>query len=205
MINNVNTSSSTLWSNISRQVNNRQQQPHVPQGFGRIGANLSEDVSGLTDRETEIFNQIRDKIGGPVKFNLGDLTSDCGRTISVLGFTGFSALGERSPFMITHDMLREMATDENVYRERMAWVQEMLTQQNHMEKALAENKMRAAQEDIERRSNAVKANIMSVVDSFWLDNQNEGSTATQSIQNQVSQQVAERYEQMLSGKYSYFN
>jgi len=165
MITNVNTASTSIWPNVSRQSNNRQQSPPVPQGFGRIGSNLSSDASGLTGRETEIFNRIQDKVGGPVKFNMGDYTCEQGRTLTVLGFTGFSASGERSPFMITHDMLREMAADENVYRERMAWVQEMLTQQNFMEKSLAENKMNAAREDAERRGNAVRAKVMSVVDS----------------------------------------
>ena len=200
MINNVNTSATTPWSMVGRQSNGRQQSPHIPQGFGRIGANLSATMPGITEREEEILNQIRDKVGGSVKFNLGDYTNDAGQTLTVLGFTGFGASGERSPFMITHDMLREMATDENVYRERMAWVQEMLTQQNFMERSLAENRMRAAQEDAERRGNAVRANIMSVADSFWLDNQNDGSSTTQAIQNQTTGQVAGRYEQMLSGQ-----
>ena len=169
MIANINTTSTATWLSVNKQANNRQQ-PHVPQGFGRIGANLSSDVSGLTDKETEIFNKIQDKVGGLVKFNMGDYVCESGRKLTVLGFTGFSASGERSPFMITHDMLREMAADENVYHKQMAWVQEMLAQQNNTEKSLAENKMKAAQEDAERRSNAVRANIVSVVDSFWREN-----------------------------------
>ena len=173
MVNNVGTNSSAIWLSANKQTNKRQQAPHVPQGFGRIGANLSASVPDLTDRETEILNRIRDKVGGSVKFNMGDYTGDCGLTLSVLGFTGFSASGERSPFMITHGMLQQMAADDSVYHERMAWVQEMMQQQNTMERALAENKMRAAREDAERRSNAIRANVISIADSFWLDNQNE--------------------------------
>ena len=196
MVNNVGIGSNALWPSNNVKTKNQQQTPHVPQGFGRVGGNLTATAPNLTERESEIFDRIRDMVGGPVKFNLGCYTGECGRTITTIGFV--IGATERTPFMITHDMLREMAADENVYRERMAWVQEMLQLQNDSERSFAENKMRTAQEDAERRGNAIRSKVQSVVDSFWNVDRNENGSVAQANQNQIREQVANRYEQNLS-------
>jgi hypothetical protein len=190
----VNNTLTSLFPKTSRQANSGQQ-PHVPQSFGRLGSNLSETMPDLTDREAEILNHIRKAAGGPVKFNLGDYTSACGLTISTLGFNGAGACGTRSPFMITHKMLSEMAADEVVYRERMAWIQEILHEQNTLEASLADGKRKAEQEDAERKAQQIRMRIMSAT-GFWDDNQREGLSTSQS--GHLVQKMADSYEQMIS-------
>ena len=164
----------------------------LPNNFVQVNPNLVDTIPGLTEREAEILESIRELVGGSVMFNLGKHTSSNGLTVVQTGFNG-----RNTPFMVTHGMLREMAADENVYREQMELIQKSVRIQNDRERSFAENKTRAAQEDSERRSDVIRANVTVLTDLFWLNNQNEGSIITQPIQNQITQQVLGSYEQNL--------
>jgi len=192
MINGANNSVLML---VDRQPNIRQQASSFREGFSYVGANVAETIPNLTDREVEILNRIKKAVGGPVKFSFGDYTSACGLTISTLGFNGAGACGTRSPFMITHGLLREMAEDESVYRERMGWIREALHEQNTLETSLADSRRKAEQEDAERKAQQVRMRIMATTD-FWNDIQREGQSRSQS--NQFVQKMVGSYEQMLS-------
>jgi hypothetical protein len=107
--------------------------------FGRpfaIGHNVAKTIPGLSYRETEILGEIREKVstslGIPVKFNLGR-QSDCGLTIALVGMTGASACGNRPPFLLTRNILTEMAEDEGKYQKRMSWIQQEMRQQAELE------------------------------------------------------------------------
>ena len=79
------------------------------------GRNLTSSTQGLSKREKEIMKEIENMVGGPVKLNLGTKCETSGFTIAFKGFGGASASGVRDPFMITPDMLKEMAGDEGKY------------------------------------------------------------------------------------------
>ena len=166
--------------------------------------NIAETVSGLNYRETEILNQIRDKVstglGVPVKFNLDDgKQTERGLTLTLIGTGGASACGTRQPFMITRNMLSQMAECENKYRQLMSVVQEQIQQTISLENALRANQQQAKQEDVERRSQQIRNSMLYAFD-FWNENRGEGRSWTQSIQGQALQNMVGRYEQMLSGQ-----
>jgi len=163
------------------------------------GRNLTSSTQGLSYRETEILNQIQSTVGGPVKINLGSTCEISGFTIAFKGFGGASASGVRDPFMVTKNMLREMAENENKYNEWMSWVREQMQQQTELESWLSNNKRMAEQEDAERRSHQIRVNMMSVLD-FWNDNRTDGHSWSQPVQGQAFQNMVGRYEQMLSGQ-----
>jgi len=165
--------------------------------------NTAETVSGLNYRETEILNQIRDKVstglGVPVKFNLDDgKQTERGLTLTLIGTGGASACGTRQPFMITRNMLSQMAECENKYRQLMSMVQEQIQQTISHENDLRSNLHQAEQEDAERRSHQIRNSMLAVLD-FWNENRSEGRSWTQPLQGQALQNVSGRYEQMLSG------
>ena len=90
-----------------------------------------------------------------------------------------------------------MAGDENKYNEWMSWVRERLNQQSGLENWLSSNKRMAEQEDAERRSHHIRANINPVLD-FWNENKSESRSWTQLTQSQAIKNMISRYEQMLS-------
>jgi len=198
MINGINNNLFGQLPITSRHANSMRQNTSSSVGFGRIGANLVQTVPNLTDKEAEILNRISKLVGSAVKINQGDYTSDCGLTIATIGFDGVGACGTRSPFMITHKMLSRMAEDESVYRERMAWINETLQQQNTLESSLAENRRLAEEDDAERRAQHIRANIRNVADSFWIENQSDNTPLTQNQQSHEIKRAIGQYEQMLS-------
>ena len=163
------------------------------------GRNLTASTQGLSNREKEILNEIQNMVGGPVQLNLGTKCETSGFTIAFKGFGGASASGVRDPFMITKNMLREMAEDENKYNEWLSWIREQMQQQTELESWLSNNKRRAEQEDAERRSHQIRVSMMSVLD-FWNENNGEGRSWTQPVQGQALQNMLGRYEQMLSSQ-----
>ena len=173
----------------------------IARSFPAWGNNAAKTASGLSCRETEILNQIRGKVsaglGVPVKFNEGE-QSDCGQfTIALVGMNGASACGTRHPFLITRNMLTQMAECEDKYRHFMSMVQEHIQQVITLENSLRANQEQAEQEDAERRSHQIRNSMLSVLD-FWNENRGEGHSWMQATQGQALQQVANRYEQMLS-------
>jgi len=170
--------------------------------WGNTG-NTSKTASDLNYRETEILNQIRDKVsaglGVPVKINAGS-QSDCGQfNVALIGVGGASACGTRQPFLITRNMLTQMAEDENKYSQLMSMIQEQIQQVITLENSLRSNQHQAEQENTERKSHQIRNNMLSVLD-FWNENRSEGRSWTQSTQGQALQQIANRYEQMLSAQ-----
>ncbi|MCL2357998.1 MAG: hypothetical protein FWC70_12740 [Defluviitaleaceae bacterium] len=124
----------------------------LPENFFQVMPRLADTVAGLTERESEILESIRKSADGSVMFNLAEHTGSCGLTVVQTGFNG-----RNTPFMVTHGMLREMAADENVYREQMEQIQILVRSQNNREKP--ENIIRAAQQEAERRSYAIRAKM----------------------------------------------
>ena len=166
----------------------------------RMRSNVTKDESGLSYRESQILSLIRDIVGGPVELNLGQ-RSDCGLTIAALGFAGASGCGSRPSFLITPNILREMAECEDKFHEHMSWIQRAVQQQTELENFLRNNKNKVQnnqdQQEVERRSLQIRLNMMSVLD-FWNENRDENRSWIQPIQGQSMQQMASRYEQMLS-------
>jgi len=164
--------------------------------------NATKNANGLNYRETEIFNQIRDKVssslGVPVKINEGS-TSDCGQfTIALIGAGGASASGTRQPFMITRNMLAQMAEDENKYNHFMSMIQNQMQQTISLENSLRANLHQADQEDADRRSQQIRNSMLCTFD-FWNENRNESRSWLQAAQGNNRQVLAGRYESMLAG------
>ena len=110
-------------------------------------ANVKADESKLSCKERRVLTQIRDKVGGPVKINLGQ-QSDCGQfTLKGIGFGGVSACGARPPFLVTAPMLKEMAGCEKAFRKFMVMIEGQLQKQAEMEASFG-NVRQAAQENM---------------------------------------------------------
>jgi len=159
--------------------------------------NAHKTVSGLTNRETEVLNQIRDKVsaalGVPVMINKGE-QSDCGQfNMAFTGVVGVSATGPRQPFLITPNMLTQMAEDENKFHHFMAKIQEQIETAIMRENQFRNNHAQAEQDDSERRGQQIRNSIMLMTD-FW----NVDPQASQKQSSQTPEQVAGRYEQMLT-------
>jgi len=192
MLNSVNANSPTPWANVNRKIGTGQQST----GPNRT---LKETVSDLTDRESEILARIREMVGSPVKFNMGDYTcNDRGLTLFMVGFDGVGASGYRPPFMITRDMLREMADDESVYHDRMEWVREALQHQSERERVFNEARLIIEQDEAERRAQQMRARIQEVTDSIWADDSRNNLSSLQSRQAQSARQAIAQYEQNLA-------
>ncbi|MCL2386036.1 MAG: hypothetical protein FWC89_00660 [Defluviitaleaceae bacterium] len=152
MISNVNSNSVPFFINPNNR--GRGKAIPLPENFVQVKPKLVDTVVGLTERENEILASIRKLVDGSVMFNLAEHTSSCGLTVVQTGFDG-----RNTPFMVTHGMLREMAEDENVYREQMEQIQLLVRSQNNRDRHLSENTIRAVQQDAERRSYAIRAKM----------------------------------------------
>ena len=130
------------------------------------GRNLTTSTQGLSYREVEALNKIKDAVGSSVKLNLGTTCEKTGLTITFKGFLGASACGTRGPFMVTHQILSEMAEDQDKFNKWMQWVQDSLHQQSGLENWLKNNKRIAQQEDAQNGVLQTRANNMCALD-FW--------------------------------------
>jgi len=147
----------------------------------------------LTSRETEILSQIQKMVGGSVKVNEGS-QSACGLNIALIGFNGASVCGTRSPFMVTPNMLREMAEDDDKFQHWMSWIQQGMQRQTSFEGWLQDNKRQAEEMDADRRSQQIRTSMMSALD-FWNENSGERQSWVQLGQGQAIQQKIARFEQ----------
>jgi len=159
---------------------------------------VATSVSDLNFRETEIVNRIQNKLsslGSSLKFDVGH------NSVSLTMFIG-DKTDNPPPFVLSRQVLAEMAEDKNVYREWMSKIQEMVSQQSGNQFSASgqgEVENYLAERNVERRSQQIRANMMSVLD-FWNENRNEGRSWLQATQGKAVQQIANRYEQMLSGQ-----
>jgi len=124
MINGVNANTILVFANPNAKAANRKNFP-LPANFVKVTPTLVDSVPGLTEREKEILANIRERVGGSVKFNLAEHTGSDGLTFVQTGFNG-----RNSPFMVTKGMLRDMAADNNVHDKHMKQIQVLVHAQN---------------------------------------------------------------------------
>jgi hypothetical protein len=152
--------------------------------------NVTKTMPNLSDRESEILGELREKIssqfGVPVKISHGT-RGESGLNVAFTGFMGgfFNGENRAEMFLITPSMLAEMAESEYRHSHWMDWIQETaMRQQEHGMVFPSDNRQRE-EADAERRSQQIKANMMTALD-FWNEN-NEGHW-TQLGQGQAIQQ-----------------
>ena len=161
---------------------------------------------GLSNREKEIFNQISDKVsaqlGVPVIINKGT-QSDCGQfNLALTGVVGVTANGPRAPFLITTNMLTQMAECEEKYNFLMAKIQEQIQtaimRENQARANFAKAEQMDAEEDAQRREQQIRNSLMQMTD-FWNVDRRELQSQMRTAQGQaIQQRIANQYEQMLS-------
>ena len=161
---------------------------------------------GLSNREKEIFNQISDKVsaqlGVPVIINKG-MQSDCGQfNLALTGVVGVTANGPRDPFLVTPNMLTQMAECEEKYNFLMAKIQEQIQtaimRENQARANFAKAEQMDAKEDAQRREQQIRNSLMQMTD-FWNVDRRELQSQMRTAQGQaIQQRIANQYEQMLS-------
>jgi len=158
------------------------------------GNNVVKNVEGLSIREEEILAQLRqmlqEGLGVPVKFNLG-YTSSGGLTVAFVGIIGANADRERLPFLITRNMLSEMAADEAAYRKWMDMAKRQIDEIPKKEDALRANMQKHEQNMSERRQMLSRARMQLMFD-FW--NVNKSGSAAQETD---ARNVAASYANMM--------
>jgi hypothetical protein len=91
-------------------------------------------IDNLTDRESEIINQIKARVGIPVKIDLGREfeTAKGTFTLQSMGFTSTGATGDarNRVFLLSRQMLADMAADDTRYRDIMASIENAIALEN---------------------------------------------------------------------------
>ena len=96
-------------------------------------SNKAQSLPRLSQRETEILNEIQSMVGSSVEINMGQ-QSECGRfTLAFVGFGGWSAFCPRPPFNVTPSMLAEMAEDKGNFDMWMQRIREKVERQEVLE------------------------------------------------------------------------
>ena len=135
--------------------------------------NTTKDETGLTYREREMLGKIRNMIGSPVKLNLG-VQNESGFTLAETGFWPTPENSTRPPFLITQNILAEMAECEQKFNEHMIWIQRAIQQQAYLENSFGNVRSKVgtdpSQVEAERRSHQIRLSMMAALD-FWNVNQ----------------------------------
>jgi len=125
----------------------------------------ARSVDDLNFRETEIVRRIQDKLsslGSSLKFDVGH------NSVSVTMFIG-GKTDAPAPFVLSRQLLAEMAEDEDKYREWMSKIQDMVSQRRANQFGVSgqsEIENHLAQKAAELRSHQIRVGMMYALD-FW--------------------------------------